>query len=102
MDPITPVAASAIAPASLAAPTSAGSAASARDFMAALQDALGRVDGAQNRAEELAKAYQMGAPGVTLESSMVAISEANVSLQFAVQVRNRLVNAYHDIMNMPV
>ena len=33
---------------------------------------------------------------------MIAMQKANISFQTAVQVRNRVVSAYHDIMNMPV
>jgi flagellar hook-basal body complex protein FliE len=72
------------------------------DFVRALGEALEKADAAQGHADRLARAYQAGDENVTLESSMVALQEANVSLQFAVQVRNRLVSAYHDIMNMPV
>lgn len=98
--PIIPAAITAIAdPVSATAAASAGS---PTDFINALGAALERVDGAQHHADKLARAYQMGEEGVTLESSMIAIQEANVSLQFAVQVRNKLVSAYHDIMNMPV
>ncbi len=101
MSPIRPVDAvsvAAVPAAGAASPAAKGGA----DFVKALGEALSRADAAQNNAESLAKAYQAGAEGVTLESSMVALQEANVSLQFAVQVRNRLVSAYHDIMNMPI
>jgi flagellar hook-basal body complex protein FliE len=99
MDPILPVAAAAISSAPAGA---AAAAAGSSGFLEALGQALERTDAAQLDAERVAKAYQMGAEGVTLEASMVAMQEANVSLQFLVQVRNRLVSAYHDIMNMPV
>jgi flagellar hook-basal body complex protein FliE len=71
-------------------------------FAEALGQALQRTDASQMNAERLARAYQTGDEKVSLEASMVALQEANVSLQFAVQVRNRVVSAYHDIMNMPV
>lgn len=99
MDPIQPVA-SAIA--NLASQGAAAPKASGVDFIEALGNALQKADAAQGRAETLAKAYQLGDPAVTLESTMVAMQEANVSLQFAVQVRNKIVSAYQDIMNMPV
>lgn len=72
------------------------------DFIRALGEALEKADAAQGNAERVSRAYQSGDENVSLESAMVALQEANVSLQFAVQVRNRLVTAYHDIMNMPV
>lgn len=99
MSPIPPVQPVAFAPVAGAAPAAAPGAAG---FAEALGEALGRADAAQHGAERVARAYQAGAEGVSLESAMVALQEANVSLQFAVQVRNRLVSAYHDIMNMPV
>ncbi|MBK6980951.1 MAG: flagellar hook-basal body complex protein FliE [Betaproteobacteria bacterium] len=91
---------------SFAAPALTGAAPAApaggADFLKALGEALERADAAQGNAERLSQAYQANAEGVSLESTMVALQEANLSLQFAVQVRNRLVSAYHDIMNMPV
>lgn len=71
-------------------------------FAKALGEVIERANTAQFDAEKLARAYQSGAEGVSLESSMIAMQEANVSLQFLVQARNRVVSAYHDIMNMPV
>lgn len=99
MDPVQPVAGAiaALAPQGAAAATPGGA-----DFLDALGQALARADAAQGRAETLAQSYQLGDPAVTLEGAMVAMQEANVSLQFAVQVRNRIVGAYQDIMNMPV
>lgn len=102
MDAIRPIVPPALAPVASPAAGAATAAGSPSDFLSALGAALERVDGAQQNAEKLSRAYQLGEEGVTLESSMIAIQEANVSLQFAVQVRNRLVSAYHDIMNMPV
>jgi flagellar hook-basal body complex protein FliE len=103
MDPISAI--------QLASPVTATGAASqagavspkgGADFLNALGKALEHVDTSQHKAAEVAKAYQMGEAGATLESSMIALQEANISLQFAVQVRNKVVSAYHDIMNMPV
>jgi len=101
MEPIQPVLSALAAlqgPSGAAAAPSTGGA----DFMKALGEALNKTDAAQTHAENVAKAYQMGEAGVSLESSMIAMQEANISLQFAVQVRNKVVSAYHDIMNMPV
>ena len=44
----------------------------------------------------------MGDPAVSLEETMLSIQTANVSFQSLVQVRNRMVSAYHDIMNMQI
>jgi flagellar hook-basal body complex protein FliE len=73
-----------------------------RDFGAALKAALDGVNSAQRAAETLAQDFQTGAEDASLEDTMVALATANVSFQTLVQVRNRLVAAYQDIMNMPV
>ena len=90
----------------IAATTAAGAAAPERatggDFSAALKAALDGVNASQGDADKLARAFQTGETSVGLEETMVAIAKANVSFQTLVQVRNRLVAAYHDVMNMQV
>lgn len=71
-------------------------------FADLLAKALNSVDGAQNEATDLAQKFQLGDPKVSLEDAMISMQKANVSFQAAVQVRNRLVSSYHDIMNMQV
>jgi len=78
------------------------STASAPSFADALKSSLERVDSAQTQADALAQHFQLGDPKVTLEDTMVAMAKANISFQQMVQVRNRVVQAYHDIMNMQV
>ena len=102
MDPLEPLSRVGAATAARAAAAPAGAASPAAAFIDTLASALQRVDASQAQAERLARAYQLGEEGVTLERSMVALQEANLSLQLAVQVRNKLVAAYHDVMNMPV
>jgi flagellar hook-basal body complex protein FliE len=81
-----------------AAPVSAKKA----DFTQALNQALEQVSAKQNEAEELAQRFQLGDTNVSLEKTMVALQTANISFQALVQVRNRVVAAYQDIMNMQV
>ena len=69
---------------------------------AALKSALEGVNKTQTEAEALAKAYQLEDPNVGLEETMVAMSKANIGFQTLVQVRNKLVSAYHDMMNMQI
>ena len=45
---------------------------------------------------------QLGNPTVSLEETMVAMQKSQIGFQAALQVRNRLVQAYSDIMNMQV
>ena len=72
------------------------------DFGTAFKAALDDINATQKNAEALAKAYALGDPNVGLEETMIASSKANISFQALVQVRNKLVSAYHDIMNMSV
>lgn len=73
---------------------------SAGGFGELLKSSLDQVNSAQNNAQELARAYEMGSPGASLHDVMIASSKANIAFQATVQVRNKLVSAYHDIMNM--
>ncbi|TAK89947.1 MAG: flagellar hook-basal body complex protein FliE [Burkholderiaceae bacterium] len=86
---------SARAPSETAAPQSGG-------FSTALKGALDQVNQAQNQAEAMAREFQLGNPKVSLEEMMIAGQTANISFQTLVQTRNRLVNAYNEIMNMQV
>lgn len=66
------------------------------------QQAIGSVNATQQQATELATAFEQGDPKVSLAQVMVASQKASVSFQALTQVRNHLVDAYKDIMNMPI
>jgi flagellar hook-basal body complex protein FliE len=89
------------ASASLAAQTTPG-AAKQVDFCALLKQSLDGVDNAQQRATALTEKFQLGDPKVSLEETMVAVQKASLSFQQLVQIRNRVIAAYHDVMNMQV
>jgi flagellar hook-basal body complex protein FliE len=72
------------------------------DFSAMLKASIDQVDHAQGTATQMAEQFQLGDPKVTLEDTMVAMQKANVSFQAALQIRNRVVAAYHDIMNLQI
>lgn len=80
----------------------ASDAAGGADFSAAFKQALLKVSGGQTAADELQQRFQLNDPAVSLEETMIATQAANISFQALVQVRNKLVSAYHDIMNMQV
>lgn len=71
-------------------------------FAAELERSLQRVSGMQNQANTQAKAFELGAPGVSLNNVMLDLQKANIAFQATVQVRNRLVAAYQEISSMPV
>jgi flagellar hook-basal body complex protein FliE len=80
----------------------AGASAVGEGFAAELQRSLKRVSGAQNAAVAQAKAFELGAPNVSLNDVIVDMQKANVGFQTAVQVRNRLVAAYREISSLSV
>lgn len=71
-------------------------------FSDALKDALKSVSAAQNQADGLQREVIRENPKVGLEETMVAMQKANIGFQATLHVRNRMVQAYSDIMNMQV
>ena len=71
-------------------------------FSSALQSALNSVSASQNDSSRLQREVQMENPAVSLEQTMVAIQKAQIGFQATLHVRNRMVQAYSDIMNMQV
>ncbi len=76
--------------------------AGAPSFADMLGNAVNKVSETQQAANQLATAFEMGQSGVDLSDVMIASQKASVSFQAMTQVRNKLVQAYQDIMQMPV
>jgi flagellar hook-basal body complex protein FliE len=72
------------------------------DFAALLKASLDQVNGTQQDSANLAKAFEQGDPNANLQEVMVSLQKANISFQTMVQVRNKLVSAYHEVMSMQV
>lgn len=71
-------------------------------FSQALQGALQSVSAAQHHSSQLQREVQLDNPAVSLEETMVSMQKAQIGFQATLQVRNRLVQAYTDVMNMQV
>ncbi len=84
-----------------AGPTAAGSAATP-DFGTVLKASIGQVDSLQQSASTLASAFEQGAPGVDISRVMVEAQKASLAFRAMNEVRNRLVSAYQEVMNMPI
>lgn len=82
--------------------TQSSSAASQVDFSVALKSSLAQISQYQNKSDELGKKFALGDDSVGLSDVMMAGQKASIALQSAVQVRNKLVSAYQNIMNMQV
>jgi flagellar hook-basal body complex protein FliE len=71
-------------------------------FQAAMSQALQSVSRQQLQAQHLQRELQLDNPSVSLEETMVAMQKAQLGFQAALTVRNRMVQAYSEIMNMQV
>ena len=83
------------------APTTAAVGAPA-DFAQVLQASLAQVSQTQQRADAMAASFAAGNGSADLHDVMIELQKASISFQEMVQVRNKLVSAYQDVMNMPV
>lgn len=77
-------------------------AAGGASFGDAMVKAMQSVSTQQNEAQRLQREVQLDNPTVSLEETMVAMQKAQIGFQATLQVRNRLVSAYSEIMNMQV
>ena len=71
-------------------------------FGALFSQAIERVNAVQQEANTLREGYELGQPGVSLTQVMIAAEKSSVAFEAMTQVRNRLVDAYKEIMNMSV
>jgi flagellar hook-basal body complex protein FliE len=67
-----------------------------------MASALQQVSDSQNESSRLQRELQLDNPSVSLEDTMVAMQKSQIGFQATISVRNRMVQAYTDIMNMQV
>jgi len=72
------------------------------DFAALLKQSIDNVNNTQKTAGKMTSDFETGASDVGLSEVMVSVQKANVSFQAMVQVRNKLTDAYKQVMNMPM
>ncbi|PSJ18671.1 flagellar hook-basal body complex protein FliE [Nitrosomonas supralitoralis] len=72
------------------------------NFSEKLKSAVDQVNNAQLNADKLSEQFVTDQSNVDLHEVMISLQKANVSFQSMVQVRNKLVTAYQEIMNMQV
>jgi flagellar hook-basal body complex protein FliE len=77
-------------------------AAGAVDFSAALKSSLDQVNQAQLQSQQLSERFASGDSSVSLSDAMISMQKSSIALQQTIQVRNKLVSAYQEIMNMGV
>lgn len=72
------------------------------NFAEMLGQALNTVNTMQNDAKDKTMAFEMGDKSLSLADVMVAKEKAGIAFEATVQVRNKVLDAYKTIMNMPV
>ncbi len=72
------------------------------DFSTLLKQSINGVNQTQQTAAKMAQDFELGENDVSLAEVMISAQKANVSFQAMVQVRNKLVDAYKEVMNMPM
>ena len=72
------------------------------DFSNVLKNSIDAVNEASQASSKMAEAFEKGDPNVSVAQLMITMEKASVSFQAMTQVRNRLLSAYQDVMNMPV
>jgi flagellar hook-basal body complex protein FliE len=75
---------------------------SGASFGDAMTQALKSVSAQQQEVSKMQRELQLDNPTVSLEETMVAMQKAQIGFQATLQVRNRLVSAYSEIMNMQI
>lgn len=72
------------------------------DFAGLFQDLLQQVNAVRSHSAEMATAFERGDANVDLVDVMISGQKSSLAFQSVLQVRNKLVSAYQDIMNMPI
>jgi len=72
------------------------------DFAALLKQSINGVNATQQTAAKMSSDFEMGQSDDSLAEVMVSLQKASVSFQAMVQVRNKLTDAYKEVMNMPM
>lgn len=75
---------------------------SSADFSKMLKQAIDNVNGLQQNTSELRNSFEMGDKEVSLGDVMIAANKSSLAFDATVQVRNKMVEAYKEVMSMPV
>ncbi|MGL5291905.1 MAG: flagellar hook-basal body complex protein FliE [Vibrionaceae bacterium] len=74
----------------------------AQDFSAIFSSALNQVNALQQQSSDLSTRFDLGDRSVSLSDVMIARNKSSVAFDATIQTRNKLVEAYKELMNMPI
>ncbi|WP_354623966.1 flagellar hook-basal body complex protein FliE [Psychromonas sp. MME2] len=75
---------------------------SSADFSKMLKQAIDNVNGLQQNTTELRNRFEMGDKEISLGEVMIAANKSSLAFDATVQIRNKMVEAYKEVMSMPV
>ena len=76
--------------------------AKAPDFSDMLKQAIDNVNGLQSNTSDLRNSFEMGDESVSLGQVMIAANKSSLAFDATIQIRNKMVEAYKEVMSMPV
>ena len=71
-------------------------------FSTLMQDSIREVNAAMQESRAMTTRFEMGDPSVSLAEVMVNSQKAGLQFQAVAEIRNRVLSAYKEVMNMPV
>jgi flagellar hook-basal body complex protein FliE len=86
----------------VAMPNAQNAAANKVDFSNVMSNAINQVNDLQKASGELRTSFEMGDPNVNLVDVMIASQKASVAFEATVQVRNKMIEAYQEVMRMSI
>jgi flagellar hook-basal body complex protein FliE len=72
------------------------------DFAQVFKNQLDQVNSLEKNSQQLSQRFSLGDDSVNLSDVMIATQKSGIAMQASIQVRNKLVMAYNDIMNMSI
>lgn len=72
------------------------------DFGSVMKQAIGEVNNLQKTSGDLKTSFELGDPNVNLADVMIASEKASVAFEATLQVRNKLIEAYQEVMRMSI
>ncbi|WP_343377716.1 flagellar hook-basal body complex protein FliE [Buchnera aphidicola (Formosaphis micheliae)] len=67
-----------------------------------IDNLLNSINLTQNNAKKNSQEFILEKPGVSLSDIMIDLQKSSISINMAVQIRNKVISAYQEIMNMQV
>lgn len=72
------------------------------DFLNIFSASIKKINTLELQAENISKKFELGSQDIGINDVMLEMQKASIALHFGIQVTNKLVGAYQEIMNMNI